>query len=210
MIKILLADDHPVVREGLVAMLSAQDDMEVVAEAGTGAEAVSLHRKHAPDLMVVDLRMPDMQGDEVIKLVKQEHPDAKFLVLTAYDTDDRILGAIRAGAQGYLVKGTPKQRLFDAIRTVHEGGSLLGPGVAPKLLGIVDALGSNRSHGLTERELEVLKLAPDGMRNKEIASQLSIAERTVKFHLGTVFQKLGVSNRTEATREASRRGIISL
>lgn len=210
MIKVMLVDDHPVVREGLVSMLSSQDDMQVVAEVGSGKEAVGLWGEHKPDVTVVDLHLGDMSGDQVIRLVKEQAPDAKFLVLTAYDTDDRIVTAIRAGAQGYLIKGTPKQQIFDAIRTVNNGGSLLGPGLAPKLLGIVEALGGTSSERLSQRELEVLKLAADGLRNKEIAGVLSIAERTVKYHLTTIYQKLGATNRTEAIREASRQGIISL
>jgi DNA-binding NarL/FixJ family response regulator len=210
MITIMLVDDHPVVREGLVAMLSSQEDMEVVAQAESGQEAIALFSTYRPRLILTDLHLLDMEGDEVIRRIKQESPDARFLVLTAYDTDDRILGAIRAGAHGYLVKGAPKQQLFDAVRTVYNGGTLLGPGVAPKLLGVLDALGTSHSGGLTGRELEILKLVADGLRNKEIAARLSISERTTKFHLTTIFQKLGVSSRTEATREASRRGIISL
>lgn len=209
-IDILLVDDHPVVREGLVTMLSTVDEFSVVGQAGTGLEAVRLDRSLAPDLVLTDLHLPDMEGDEVIRQIKQERPDARFLVLTAYDTDDRIISAIRAGAHGYLLKGTPKEQLFDAIRTVHRGGTLLGPEVAPTLLGIVDALGSNQVGGLTGRELEVLKLAADGLRNKEIAGELAISERTVKYHVTSIFQKFGVSNRTEAIREAGRRRIIAL
>lgn len=210
MIRILLVDDHPVVREGLVAMLSTQSDMEVVAQAGTGAEALALQRQCTPDVTLVDLHLPDMEGSEVIKRAKQDNPDARFLVITAYETDDHVVRAMKAGARGYVLKGIPKQHLFDAVRTVYGGGALLGPGVAPKLLGIVDSLGTNRISDLTERELEVLKLASDGMRNKDIASRLSVSERTVKFHLTTVFQKLRVSNRTEAVKEATRRGLISM
>ena len=209
-IDILLVDDHPVVREGLVTMLSTVDEFSVVGQAGTGLEAVRLDRSLAPDLVLTDLHLPDMEGDEVIRQIKQERPDARFLVLTAYDTDDRIISAIRAGAHGYLLKGTPKEQLCDAIRTVHRGGTLLGPEVAPTLLGIVDAFGSNQIGGLTERELEVLKLAADGLRNKEIAGELAISERTVKYHVTSIFQKFGVSNRTEAIREAGRRRIIAL
>ena len=203
-------DDHPVVREGLVAMLASQEDIKVVAQAENGQEAINLYKTTRPDLVLTDLHMPDLEGEEVIRQIKEEQPEVKFLVLTAYDTDDRIMGAIRAGALGYLVKGAPKQQLFDAIRTVYEGGSLLGPGIAPKLLGIMNALGADRSTGLTEREMEVLKLTSDGLRNKEIASRLSISQRTVKFHLTAVFQKLGVSSRTEAVKEAARRGIVAV
>ena len=191
-------------------MLSTQPDMDVVAQAANGAEAIESHMSHLPDVTVIDLHLPDIHGDEVIRRIRKDVPDARFLVLTAFDTDELILRAMRAGAQGYLVKGTPKERLFEAVRTVHGGGTLLGPGLAPKLLGQVDAMGSAHAYNLSERELEVLKLVADGLRNKEIASILSLAERTVKLHLTRVYGKLDVTNRTEAMREAARRGIISL
>ena len=211
MIDIVVVDDHPVVREGLTAMLSTQEDMHVVAEASTGGEAVSLSRTHKPDVMVVDLQLPDMDGVEAIEKINKERPDSRFLVLTSYDTDDRVLHAVRAGAQGYLLKGVPKEELFHAVRTIHQGGSLLGPGVAPKLLSQVQAGPSERTiDRLSERELEILSLVADGFRNKEIASHLFISERTVKFHVSVVFQKLAVSSRTEAVREAVRRGLIQM
>ena len=211
MIDIVVVDDHPVVREGLAAMLSTQEDMRVVAEASTGGEAVSLSRTHKPDVMVVDLQLPDMDGVEAIEKINEERPDSRFLVLTSYDTDDRVVHAVRAGAQGYLLKGVPKEELFHAVRTIHQGGSLLGPGVAPKLLSQVQAGPSERTiDRLSERELEILSLVADGFRNKEIASHLFISERTVKFHVSVIFQKLAVSSRTEAVREAVRRGLIQM
>ncbi|MBC8280735.1 MAG: response regulator transcription factor [Chloroflexi bacterium] len=211
MINIVIVDDHPVVREGLSAMLSTQDDMQVLAEASTGAEAISMSRDHDPDVMVVDLQLPDMDGSDAIEKIRDEQPDSRFLVLTSYDTDDRVLRAIRAGAQGYLLKGVPKEELFQAVRTIHRGGSLLGPGVAPKLLSRVQegSQGPDVSR-LTERELEILRLVADGFRNKEIAVNLMISERTVKFHVSVIFQKLEASSRTEAVRAAVRKGLIQI
>ena len=211
MINIVVVDDHPVVREGLSAMLSTQEDMQVVAEASTGSEAVSLSQSHKPDVVVMDLQLPDMDGVEAIEKIREGRPDSQFLVLTSYDTDDRVLHAVRAGAQGYLLKGVPKEELFHAVRTIYQGGSLLGPGVAPKLLSQVQAgsVGSAISR-LSERELEILRFVADGFRNKEIAWELSISERTVKFHISAIFQKLEASSRTEAVRNAVKRGLIRM
>ena len=211
MINIVVVDDHPVVREGLSAMLSTQEDMQVVAEASTGSEAVSLSQSHKPDVMVMDLQLPDMDGVEAIEKIREGRPDSQFLVLTSYDTDDRVLHAVRAGAQGYLLKGVPKEELFHAVRTIYQGGSLLGPGVAPKLLSQIQAgpVGPAISR-LSERELEILRFVADGFRNKEIAWELSISERTVKFHISVIFQKLEASSRTEAVRNAVKRGLIRM
>ncbi len=172
---------------------------------------MSLSAEHQPDVMVVDLQLPDINGVQAIESIKGERPDARFLVLTSYDTDDSILQAIRAGAQGYLLKGAPKEDLFNAVRTIHQGGSLLGPGVAPKLLSRVqNAPSPSETERLSERELEILQCVAEGWRNKEIAFDLSISERTVKFHIGVIFQKLAVGTRTEAVREAVKRGLIHL
>ena len=206
MIRILVVDDHPVVREGLVMMLGTQPDMEVVGEAGDGLAAVEQATALAPDVVLMDLEMPGLDGPEAIR-----RPDARVLVLTAYDTDERILQAVQAGARGYLLKGVPRDEIFQAVRVVEGGGSLLQPAVATKLLNRVgDLLREERAETLTERELQVLELIAKGYRNKEIARELNITERTVKFHANIIFQKLEVDSRTEAVSEALRRGIIKL
>jgi DNA-binding NarL/FixJ family response regulator len=212
MISVLGVDDHPVVREGLAAMLTTQQDMQVVAEADTGSKAISLTREHHPAVILMDLQLPDMDGSEAITQIKAEWPEARFLVLTSYDTDDRVLRAIRAGAQGYLLKGVPKDELFQAVRAVCQGNSLLGPGIAPKLLQVYRQPQPVESDidRLSQRELEILRLVSDGERNKEIAAQLDISERTVKFHINSIFQKLGAASRTEAVKLAAQKGLIHI
>jgi DNA-binding NarL/FixJ family response regulator len=212
MIRILIVDDHPVVREGLSAMLSTQRDFLVVGEAQDGAEAEQKVDELTPDVVLMDLEMPRVDGPEGIRRIRSRHADARVLVRTAYDTDERILDAVQAGAQGYMLKGAPREELFRAIRVVHQGGSLLEPVVAHKLLG---RMGQMLSHDtpveqLTERELEVLRLVVKGSRNKEIAAQLFITERTVKFHTSIIFQKLGVTNRSEAITAALQRRLVKL
>jgi DNA-binding NarL/FixJ family response regulator len=208
-IRILVADDHPVVRDGLVAMLSTQADFQVIAEASTGREAVEKAAALQPDLVLLDLEMPDMDGVEALKTLIARSPSMRALVFTAFDTDERILGAVRAGAQGYLLKGSPRDELFHAIRVVSRGGSLLQPVVASKLL-------QHMSHGdlkapvLTERELEVLALLGQGKSNREIADLLVISERTAKFHVSSILGKLGANNRTEAVSIAVQQGLIEI
>lgn len=212
MISILVADDHPVVREGLLAMLRTQRDFAVTAEANDGQEAIEQARRFRPDVILMDLDMPRVDGVGAIKAIREENPDARVIVLTAYDTDERIIEAVQAGARGYMLKGTPRDDLTRAIRVVHEGGSLLQPAIANKLLSNIGRLltHDDGDHLLTTREHEVLELMAKGLRNKEIARQLGISERTVKFHAGIIFQKLGVSSRTEAIGEAARRKLITL
>ncbi|MCC7104593.1 MAG: response regulator transcription factor [Chloroflexi bacterium] len=213
MIRVLIVDDHPVVREGLAAMLSTQRDFEVVGEASDGEEAQKLFHELSPDVILMDLEMPRVDGPEGIRRIRAEHGDARVLVLTAYDTDERILDAVKAGARGYLLKGAPREELFRAIRVVNQGGSTIEPVVARKLLGHMGDLLSSDSEAaeaLTEREHEVLELVAKGLRNKEIAQQLYITERTVKFHVSCIFQKLGVSSRGEAIAVAARRRLIRL
>jgi len=215
MIRLLIVDDHPVVREGLSAMLSTQRDFEVVGEARDGAEAEQQVEALSPDVVLMDLEMPNDDGPEAIRRIRAQRPDARVLVLTAYDTDERIFDAVQAGAQGYLLKGAPRDELFRAIRVVNEGGSLLEPVVAHKLLGRMGQMLSHDAAGvpveqLTERELDVLRLLVKGARNKEIAAQLYITERTVKFHTGIIFQKLGVTNRSEAITAALQRRLVKL
>ena len=213
MITIFLADDHPVVRDGLRAILETQPDFAVIGEAGDGAETVKQTKALRPDVLLLDLEMPEMDGVEALRQVRQVAPDTRVLVFTAYDSDERILAAVQAGAQGYLLKGVPRDQVFDAIRVVHGGGSLLQPAVASKLLKQVQS-GTDRVAGrpdaLTPREIEVLHLLAQGQANKQIAARLGISERTVKFHVIAIFRKLDATNRTEAVTIAAQRGLIKL
>ncbi|MBI4504760.1 MAG: response regulator transcription factor [Chloroflexi bacterium] len=212
MARVLIVDDHPVVREGLSAMLSVQPDFEVVGEAGDGATAISMASELRPEVILMDLALPDMDGAEAIRRIRQADPAMRIVVLTAYDTDERIVEAVQAGAQGYLLKGAPREELFTALRVVHEGGSLLHPSIASRLLARVSQLLDHEQpvEPLTEREMEVLQLMAHGARNKNIASQLCITERTVKFHVAAIFQKLEAHSRTEALAKAVQRGLVHL
>jgi DNA-binding NarL/FixJ family response regulator len=209
-IRILIADDHPVVRDGLVAILSTQDDLEVVGEAGNGRETVALAAVRQPNVILLDLAMPEMDGVETLRQLRQANPDVRVIVFTAFDTDERILTAVQAGAQGYLLKGAPRQELFNAIRVVHSGGSLLQPIVASRLLRHVSQEPEQPVEPLTPRELEVLERLAQGLQNKEIAAELVISERTVKFHVSAILGKLDAGNRTEAVAIAAQRGLITL
>jgi DNA-binding NarL/FixJ family response regulator len=214
-IHILVADDHPVVRDGLVAMLSTQVDFQVVGASSTGAETVDLAASLQPDVILLDLEMPEMDGVDALRKIRSNKTDAKVIVFTAFDTDDRILNAVRAGARGYLLKGAPREDIFRAIRVVNEGGSLLEPVVATKLMQqVVEAGKSDRDPGLVEpltpREEEVLQLLAQGKTNKEIASELVITERTVKFHVSSILRKMDRGNRTEAVRLAVELGLVKI
>lgn len=207
-IRVLVADDHPMLREGLVAVLSTQPDFEVVGEAADGEEVVRLARRLEPDVILLDLEMPNTDGVAALERLKESGAEARTVVFTAYDTDERIVGALRAGAKGYLLKGASRQEIFEAIRTVHSGGSLLGSSVTNTLLRHVER--DEGPDALTPRELEVLRLVAEGLSNREAAARLFVTERTVKFHVSSLLHKLGAGNRTEAVRVAVRRGLIRL
>src|SRR2546421_9611647 len=227
-IRILLADDHPILREGLRAVLETQPDFEVIAEAVNGLEAMQLSLSLQPDILLPDLEMPLLDGVETIRRLRQQQPQFRIIVFTAFDNDERIIHAVQAGANGYLLKEAPRDQIFSAIRITMAGGSLLQPVVASKLLrhmghqsgtGAIGAQGTAYTHSaqhtppyepLTERELEVLNLLAQGMPNKEIASQLVISERTAKFHVSSIMGKLGATNRTEAVSLAAQKGLITL
>jgi DNA-binding NarL/FixJ family response regulator len=215
-IHILIVDDHPVVRDGLVAILGTQPDFEIAGEAASGEEALGIFQQRQPDVVLLDLEMPGMDGVEVIQRLREARPQVKIVVFTAFDTDERILSALQAGAKGYLLKGAPRAELFEAIRIVHQGGSLLQPVVASRLLDQIagpDGHSGSRAEiveELTPREREVLALLVQGKQNKEIAAELVIAERTVKFHISSIFGKLGASNRTEAVTTAIQQGLVEL
>jgi len=211
-IKILIADDHPVVREGLIAMLSREGDFKVVGEAKDGVEAVNKARELSPDVVLMDLRMPEMDGVEAMRQIRPTMPDIKFIILTTYSDDDYIFSGIEAGARAYLLKDAPREDLFKAIRSVYRGESLIQPVVASKLLDRFSQLSRRTPAGdeLSERELEVLCLMAKGAANKEISAELNIAQSTVKTHITNIFQKLGVNDRTEAVTKALKKGIIRL
>jgi DNA-binding NarL/FixJ family response regulator len=221
MIRVLLADDHPIVREGLRAVLETQPDFAVVAEAADGQETLQRARETQPDVILLDLEMPVIDGVETMRRLRELRPLPRVIVFTAFDSDERIIHAVRAGANGYLLKGAPREEIFRAIRVTMEGGSLLQPVVASKLLrhmgqrGGAAPAGESREQNslyepLTERELEVLRLLAQGMPNKEIAAHLVISERTAKFHVSSIMNKLGATNRTEAVALAAQRGLITL
>jgi DNA-binding NarL/FixJ family response regulator len=207
MIRLLIADDHPVVRDGLRGMLASQPDFEVVGEAADGAAAVELAARLLPDVILMDLRMPVIDGVAAIRKIGDRQPAAHILVLTTYDTDADILPAIEAGATGYLLKDTPRDDLYRAIRATAAGQPALAPAVAARLMGKMRAPAEEK---LSTRELEVLKLVSTGDSNGDIAQALHISEATVKSHLLHIFAKLNVADRTAAVTVALQRGILRL
>ncbi len=202
MIRVLIVDDHPVVREGIAALLSRQDDMEAVGEASDGSEAVDLFGKLTPDVTLMDMQMDGMGGVEAIEKIRRLAPHARILVLTTYPGDAQVVRAMRAGAAGYLLKNSIRKELLDAIRSVHAGRRVMSADVAHDL--VVHAL----DESLTERELAVLRLVADGHPNKQIGAQLNLSTDTIKAHLKSIFAKLGVNDRTQAVTVAARRGYI--
>jgi len=207
MIRVVVVDDHPIVRQGLVSVLSDEDDLEVVGEAGSGREAVPLVSRVRPDVVLLDLEMADLDGVAAIPQLLAAVPGTGVMVFTAYDTDERVLGAVRAGARGYLLKGASADEIARGIRTVSAGGSYLEPRVASKLLAEM-AAPRRTPPALTQREREVLRLVADGLPTKQIAVALSISERTVKFHVNSIFHKLGAENRAQAVAVAAQRGLL--
>jgi DNA-binding NarL/FixJ family response regulator len=214
-IRILLADDHALVREGTRELLEQEEDLEVVAEAEDGQEAVRLANRLHPEVVLMDIAMPKLNGIEATKQIKATHPDTAVLMLTAYDDDQYIFALLEAGAAGYLLKTVGSGELVKAVRAVHAGESVLSPSIARK---VVDHFARPTSElreepadgALTEREMEVLELAAKGMTNREIAQALSLSIRTVQAHLTNVFGKLGVGSRTEAVLYALREGWLTL
>ena len=206
-IRIVIADDHPIVRSGLMGLLASQDDFDVVAEASDGRELVAAVQRTRPDVVLPDLRMPALDGVGAIREMCAAHPGLKVLVLTTYDTDADILRAVEAGATGYLLKETPREELFGAIRATALGRSVLSPSVASRLVGRARDPGER---ALSAREIEVLMLVARGTSNKLIARALEIGDTTVKTHLLHIFAKLGVDDRTAAVTTAVERGIIRL
>jgi DNA-binding NarL/FixJ family response regulator len=206
-IRLLIVDDHPVVRDGLRGMLESQPDFEVVGEAGDGSEAVQQVENLKPDIVLMDLRMPVMDGVTALGEIKANNPQVQVLVLTTYDSDADILPAIEAGAAGYLLKDSSKEELYDGIRAAARGETVLAPAVAARLVGRMRAPAEEK---LSSREVEVLQLVAEGASNSEIAQQLHISQATVKSHLVNIFRKLGVSDRTAAVTMALRKGILRL
>jgi DNA-binding NarL/FixJ family response regulator len=207
MIRVLVVDDHPIVRQGLVSVLEDEDDLEVVGTAGSGRDAVRVVGRLAPDVVLLDLEMPELDGVDAIPQLLAARPSVGVLVFTAYDTDERVLGAIRAGAKGYLLKGASGDEIARGIRAIYAGGSYLEPRVATKLMAQVSSPRRPNS-SLSDREREVLRLVSEGLPTKQIASTLSISERTVKFHVNSIMRKLGADNRAQAVALAAQRGLL--
>ncbi len=214
-IRVLLADDHPALREGLRCILQREEDLNVVAEASDGEEAVTLTAELTPDVVLMDIVMPKLGGVEATKQIKQINPATAVLALTAYDDDLYVIDLLQAGAAGYILKGASGKQIVEAIRSVATGESVLDPAVARRLLAFVSrhAAGGPATVGnavLSQREMEVLRLASRGMSNKEIALALSLSMPTVKAHFVSIFRKLGVASRTEAVLHALSKGWVSL
>ena len=203
-ISVMVVDDHPLIRVGIAAIVNARADMTVVAQAGTGEEALELFRRNEPDVTLMDLRLPGIGGVEAIAAMRTTRPDARFIVVTTYDGDEDIHRALEAGAQGYIIKGMPYQTLVEAIHRVHLGKRFLPPPVANTLASRMP------DSDLSPREMEVLLLLVAGRSNKEIAQTLDIAEATVKSHVSTILMRLGVEDRTQAVVTALQRGLVHL
>jgi two-component system, NarL family, response regulator len=202
--KVMVVDDHPLMRVGVASIVNARSDMSVVAQTGTGEEAVTLFQRHTPDVTLMDLRLPGMSGVDAIRAIRKTHSQARFVVLTTYEGDADIHQALEAGAQGYVIKGMPYQTLVDALHRVHRGERFLPPPVARALASRMP------DSDLSAREREVLSLLANGKSNKDIASLLGITEATVKCHVSAILLRLNVSDRTEAVVTALQRGLVHL
>jgi DNA-binding NarL/FixJ family response regulator len=203
----MVADDHPIVRQGLVGVLEDEVDLEVVGAFGSAREAIGHVQRVQPDVVLLDLEMPELDGVEAIPLLLREKGSLAILVFTAYDTEERVLGALRAGAKGYLLKGASSDEIARAVRQVHGGGSYLEPRVASRVIAQVQTP-RRTSTSLSEREREVLRLVAEGQPTKQVARSLGITERTVKFHVNSIFHKLGAESRAQAVALAAQRGLL--
>ena len=203
-IRVLIVDDHPLMRLGLRTRIDAEADMTVVAEAEDGPAAVAAYAHWKPDITLLDLRLPGMDGPQIITVIRRDDPQAKIIILTTYDADEDVYRAVQAGARGYILKGTFAEGIMEAIRNVHAGRRLIAPEVAARL--------ADRASmpSLTSREVGVLELVAKGMSNKEIGAALFVSETTVKYHLKNIYAKLGASDRTEAALLAAQRGILTI
>lgn len=213
-IRVLIADDHLIVREGLQLILETADEFELVGEAADGAQAVQLANKLKPDVILMDLQMPHVDGLTAIAQIRTQQPDIAIVILTTYNEDDRMIRGLRAGARGYLLKDTDRETLLNTVRAAARGETLLKPEIMARVLAHADAVPASApartpaGTELTERERQVLELLVRGAQNKEIAFHLNIAERTVKAHLASIFNRLGVNSRTEAAALAVRMGLV--
>jgi len=203
-IRVFSVDDHPLLREGIAALVNNQPDMVLVGEAATGGEAIQQFKEHVPDVTLLDLRLPDMSGIDVLIAIRSEFPEARLVMLTTFEGDVEVQRALQAGARGYLLKNMPPSELLEVIRQVHAGKKRIPPEIASQLLEHMS------DEGLTEREVEVLREVADGNRNREIAERLFISEETVKVHIKHIMEKLGAADRTQAVAIGVRRGIIQL
>ncbi|HJS24970.1 MAG TPA: response regulator transcription factor [Pyrinomonadaceae bacterium] len=203
-IRVFSVDDHPLLREGIAALINNQPDMALVAEAENGAEAIQIFKQQLPDVTLLDLRLPDMSGIDVLIAIRSEFPEARIIMLTTFEGDVEIQRALQAGARGYLLKNMPPAELLDVIRQVHDGKKRIPPEIASQLVEHMS------DEVLTEREVEVLREVAGGNRNREIAARLFISEETVKVHIKHIMEKLGASDRTQAVAIGLRRGIIQL
>jgi len=203
-IRVFSVDDHPLLREGIAALVNSQPDMDLVGQAATGAEAIQLFKEQVPDVTLLDLRLPDISGIDVLIAIRTQFPEARIIMLTTFEGDVEIQRALQAGARGYLLKNMPPSELLEVIRLVHSGKKRIPPEIASQLLEHMS------DEGLTDREIEVLKEVAGGNRNREIAERLFISEETVKVHIKHIMEKLGASDRTQAVSIGLRRGIIQL
>lgn len=203
-IRVFSVDDHPLLREGIGALVNNQSDMMLVAEASTGAEAIQRFKEHTPDVTLMDLRLPDMSGIDILIAIRSEFPEARVIMLTTFEGDVEIHRALQAGARGYLLKNMPPSQLLDVIRQVHAGKKRIPAEIASQLAEHM------ADENLTEREVEVLRQVADGNRNRDIARNLFISEETVKVHIKHIMEKLGATDRTQAVSIGVRRGIIQL